>query len=58
MNYRVNFQKAKRNYIVLTFDDEREENGEVVEYEKTLCFVLSRCGQCFILFVHYVLHIY
>jgi hypothetical protein len=37
MNYRVNFQKAKRNYIVLTFDDEREENGEVVEYEKTLC---------------------
>ncbi|MCM1217220.1 MAG: hypothetical protein NC548_22195 [Lachnospiraceae bacterium] len=37
MNYRVNFQKAKRNYIVLTFDDEREENGKIVECEKTIC---------------------
>ena len=36
MNFKVNFQKAKRNYMVLTFDDEREENGEVVEFEKTI----------------------
>ncbi len=36
MNFKVNFQKAKRNYIVLTFDDEREENGKIVEYEKVI----------------------
>jgi len=30
MNFKVNFQKAKRNYMVLTFDDEREENGKIV----------------------------
>ena len=29
MNYKVNFQKAKRNYMVLTFD---EDNGK----EKTI----------------------
>lgn len=41
MNYNVNFQKAKRNYMVLTFDDEREveEDGEktIEEYERTIC---------------------
>lgn len=36
MNYRVNFQKAKRNYMVLTFEDEREENGKKVEYERVI----------------------
>ena len=36
MNYKVNFQKAKRNYMVLTFDDEREENGKIVEFEKVI----------------------
>lgn len=37
MNFKVNFQKTKRNYMVLTFDDEREKNGEIEEYEKTIC---------------------
>lgn len=41
MNYNVNFQKAKRNYMVLTFDDEREveKDGEktIEEYEKIIC---------------------
>lgn len=37
MNFRVNFQKAKRNYMVLTFDDEREKDGKIEEYEKTIC---------------------
>lgn len=36
MNFKVNFQKAKRNYMVLTFDDEREEDGKIVEYEKVI----------------------
>lgn len=40
MNYNINFQKAKRNYIVLTFDDEREveKDGEktIEEYERTI----------------------
>lgn len=40
MNYKVNFQKAKRNYMVLTFDDEREveKDGKRVkeEYERTI----------------------
>lgn len=36
MNFNVNFQKAKRNYMVLTFDDEREENGKIVEFERTI----------------------
>ena len=40
MNYKVNFQKAKRNYMVLTFDDEREveKDGKTVveEYERTI----------------------
>ena len=36
MNFKVNFQKAKRNYMVLTFDDEREENGKIVEYERVI----------------------
>lgn len=36
MNYNVNFQKAKRNYMVLTFDDEREEDGETVAFVKTI----------------------
>lgn len=36
MNYQVNFQKAKRNYMVLTFDDEREENGKTVQFEKKI----------------------
>lgn len=37
MNFNINFQKAKRNYMVLTFDDEREKDGEIEEYERTLC---------------------
>lgn len=36
MDYKINFQKAKRNYMVLTFDDEREENGKIVEFEKVI----------------------
>lgn len=40
MNYKVNFQKAKRSYMVLTFDDEREveKDGKTVveEYERTI----------------------
>lgn len=40
MNYKVNFQKAKRNYMVLTFDDEREveKEGKTVkeEYERII----------------------
>lgn len=40
MNYKVNFQKAKRNYMVLTFDDEREveKDGKTVkeEYERVI----------------------
>lgn len=40
MNYKVNFQKAKRNYMVLTFDDEREaeKDGKKVkeEYERVI----------------------
>ena len=36
MNFKVNFQKAKRNYMVLTFDDEREEDGETIPYERTI----------------------
>lgn len=40
MNFKVNFQKAKRNYMVLTFDDEREaeKDGKTVveEYERTI----------------------
>ncbi|MBD5536896.1 MAG: hypothetical protein HDQ99_14835 [Lachnospiraceae bacterium] len=36
MNYKVNFQKAKRNYMVLTFDDEREKDGKAETYEKTI----------------------
>lgn len=36
MNFNVNFQKAKRNYMVLTFDDEHEVDGKIEEYEKTI----------------------
>lgn len=40
MNFKVNFQKAKRNYMVLTFDDEREveKDGKKVkeEYERVI----------------------
>lgn len=36
MNFEVNFQKAKRNYMVLTFDDEREVDGKIEEYERTI----------------------
>lgn len=36
MNYKVNFQKAKRNYMVLTFDDERKVDGKIEEYERTI----------------------
>lgn len=36
MNFKVNFQKAKRNYMVLTFDDEREKDGQKETYEKTI----------------------
>lgn len=37
MNFNVNFQKAKRNYMALTFDDERENDGKIEEYERTIC---------------------
>lgn len=37
MNFKVNFQKEKRNYMVLTFDDEREKDGKIEEYERTIC---------------------
>lgn len=37
MNFRINFQKAKRNYMTLTFDDEREIDGKKETYEKTIC---------------------
>lgn len=33
MNFSINFQKAKRNYMTLTFDDE-DQNG--VEFEHTI----------------------
>lgn len=36
MNFKANFQKAKRNYMVLTFDDEREVDGKIEEYERTI----------------------
>lgn len=36
MNYKVNFQKAKRNYMALTFDDEREKDEVTETYEKTI----------------------
>ncbi len=36
MNFRVNFQKAKRNYMVLTFDDEQIVDGKVEQYEKVI----------------------
>ena len=36
MNFKVNFQRAKRNYMVLTFDDEREVDGKIEEYERTI----------------------
>lgn len=36
MNFRVNFQKVKRNYMTLTFDDEREEDGQIKECEKII----------------------
>lgn len=36
MNYKVNFQKAKRNYMVLTFDDEREKEGQKETYEREI----------------------
>lgn len=37
MNYTVNFQKAKRNYMALTFDDERENDGQIETYERIIC---------------------
>ena len=36
MNYQVNFQKAKRNYMVLTLEDEYEENGKIKEFKKQI----------------------
>lgn len=36
MNFNVNFQKAKRNYMVLTFDDERTIDGKTEEYERVI----------------------
>lgn len=36
MNFKINFQKAKRNYMVLTFDDEREKDGKIEEYERKI----------------------
>lgn len=36
MNFKVNFQKAKRNYMVLTFDDERMMDGKKEAYERVI----------------------
>lgn len=36
MRFNVNFQKSKRNYMVLTFDDECEVDGKIKEIEKVL----------------------
>lgn len=36
MNFNVNFQKAKRNYMVLTFDDEHIVDGKKETYEKVI----------------------
>lgn len=36
MNFNVNFQKAKRNYMVLTFDDERTVDGKTEAYERVI----------------------
>ncbi len=36
MNFKINFQKAKRNYMVLIFDDEREKDGKIEEYERKI----------------------
>ena len=37
MNFKVNFQKAKRNYMVLTFDDERMTDGKKETFERVIC---------------------
>lgn len=39
MSYKINFQKAKRNFITLTFDDEGE-NGEQIE--KVICVSMPK----------------
>lgn len=36
MNFNVNFTMAKRNYMVAVFDDEREKDGKIEQYERTL----------------------
>lgn len=36
MNFCVNFTKARRNYMVAVFDDERERDGKIEQYERTL----------------------
>lgn len=36
MNFKVNFQKAKRNYMVLTFDDERMTDGKKETFERVI----------------------
>lgn len=36
MNFNINFTKAKRNYMVLTFDDEKMVDGKLEEYEKVI----------------------
>lgn len=39
MGYQINFQKAKRDFITLTFDDEGE-NGEPIE--KVICVSMPK----------------
>lgn len=34
MAYKINFQKAKRNFMTVTFEDEREDG---TQYEKVIC---------------------
>ena len=34
MAYKINFQKAKRNFMTVTFEDEREDG---TPYEKVIC---------------------
>ena len=36
MNFNINFQRAKRNYMVLTFDDERTADGKIETYERVI----------------------
>lgn len=36
VTYNVNFQKSKRNFMNLTIEEEREEDGQIKTYTKTI----------------------